>query len=119
MAAKKSSGKDTQQLAAPLNFLAGNGFSPPREDIHHFKVLIDHYFDDDSGSEFGDDDLWHTLYGFTIVHSIFSVMAGLIVEILSCYSLFTTLLNGLKMSEYETYWLTDFPLIIYWVCTKK
>ena len=21
--------------------------------------------------------------------------------------------NGLKMSEYEAYWLTDFPLIIY------
>jgi len=25
-----------------------------------------------------------------------------------------TLCNGLKMSEYELYWLTDFPLIISW-----
>ena len=30
-----------------------------------------------------------------------------------------TLRNGLKMSEYEVYWLIDFPLIIYWVRTKN
>ena len=27
----------------------------------------------------------------------------------SCCSLFITLRNGLKMSEYEVYWLTDIP----------
>ena len=52
----------------------------------------------------------------TIVHSVFSVMAGLIVEML--FMLFS-LRNGLKMSEYEACWLTDFPLIIYWVRAKK
>jgi len=42
-------------------------------------------------------------------------MAGLIVELLSSYcSLFITLRNGLKTSEYEVHWLTDFPLMIYW-----
>ena len=30
-----------------------------------------------------------------------------------------TLYNGLKVSEYEVYWLTDFPLIIYWARAKK
>ena len=65
-----------------MNSLVGDGLSPPREDIHHFEALIDYYFDDDSGSEFGDGDLWYALYGFMIVHSIFSVMAGLIVEML-------------------------------------
>ena len=54
----------------------------------------------------------------TIVHSIFSAMVGLIVEI-SCCSLFITLRNGLKMSGYEVYWLTDFPLIIYQARAKK
>ena len=29
--------------------------------------------------------------------------------------LFIILRNGLKMSECKVYWLTDFPLIIYWV----
>ena len=47
----------------------------------------------------------------TVEHSIFSIMAGLIVEILSCCSLFITLRNGLKMSEYEVYWLSGFLLI--------
>jgi len=46
-----------------------------------------------------------------IEHSIFSVMAGLIVEILLCFSLIITLLDGLKMRECEAYWLMDFPLI--------
>ena len=55
MAAKKSSVKETQRLAAALNSLAGDELSPPREDIHHFEALIDHYFDDDSGSEFGSE----------------------------------------------------------------
>jgi len=41
-------------------------------------------------------------------------MAGLIVELLFDCSLFVTLRNGLKMSEYEVHWLMDFPLIIYW-----
>jgi len=50
----------------------------------------------------------------TIVHSVFAVMAELIVEMLFMCPLFMTLRNGLKMSEYEVYWLTDFPLIIYW-----
>jgi len=35
---------------------------------------------------------------FTIVSSISSVMAGLIVDMLSCCSLFITLHNGLKVS---------------------
>jgi len=52
------------------------------------------------------------------MHSVFSVMAGLVVEMLfSVYNI--TLRNGLKMSEYEVYWLTDFPLMIYWVRAKK
>ena len=38
----------------------------------------------------------------TIVHSVFSVMAGLVVEIL--FMLFSVY-NRLKMSEYEVYWL--------------
>ena len=51
----------------------------------------------------------------TIVHSVISVMAILIVEML--FILFSvTLCNGLKMSEYEVCWLMDFPLIIY--CKK-
>ena len=55
----------------------------------------------------------------TIEHSISSVIAELIVEILSCCSPFIMLRNGLKMSEYEVYWLTGFPLIISWACAKK
>jgi len=49
-----------------------------------------------------------------IEHSIFSVTAELIVEILtfSCCSPFITLHNGLKISEYEVYWLKGFPLIV-------
>ena len=41
-----------------------------------------------------------------INHSIFSIMAGLIVEILP----FIVLRNGL-MSEYKEYWLMGFTLI--------
>ena len=48
----------------------------------------------------------------TIVHSIFSVMAGLIVEMLFMLSSVLTLRIRLTISEYEVYWLTDFPLII-------
>ena len=55
----------------------------------------------------------------TIVHSIFSMMAGLVVESFSCFSLFITLCNRLKMSKYKAYWRTDFPLIIYLARTKK
>ena len=44
----------------------------------------------------------------TIMHSVFSVMAGVVVEMLF---MFITLCNGLKTSEYEVYWLTDFPPI--------
>jgi len=33
--------------------------------------------------------------------------------------LFITLYNELKMSEHGVYWLTDYPLIIYWACSKK
>lgn len=51
----------------------------------------------------------------TIKHSVFSVMAGLIVEIL--FMLFSVH-NGLKMSEYEAYWLMGFPVIIYWARAK-
>jgi len=51
-----------------------------------------------------------------IVPSVFSIMAGLIVEIL--FMLFSVC-NGLKISEYEVYWLMDFPRIIYWARDKK
>ena len=40
----------------------------------------------------------HTL---TIKHSVFSIMAGLLIEMLLRCSLFKTLFNGLKMSEYK------------------
>jgi len=49
-----------------------------------------------------------------IEHSIFSMMTGLIVEIV--FMLFSMLLNGVKMNGYETYWLTGFPLINSCVC---
>jgi len=56
----------------------------------------------------------------TIVHSVFSIIAGLIVEMLfMLFSVYKSARNGLNMSEYEVYWLTDLPLIIYWVHTKK
>ena len=60
-------------------------------------------------------------HALTIEHSVFSVMAGLIEKMLcfSCCYLYIMLCNGLKMSEYEVCWLTDFPLIIYWACAKK
>ena len=44
----------------------------------------------------------------TIVHSIFSVMAGLFVKML--FMLFSVYNTVMTMSEYEAYWLTDFPL---------
>jgi len=56
------------------------------------------------------------LHALTIVHFVFFVMAGLVLKML--YMLFSVY-NILKMSEYEVYWLTDFPLIIYWVHAKK
>ena len=52
----------------------------------------------------------------TIKHSVFSVMSGLIVEIL--FMLFFVH-NGLKMSEYKAYWIMGFPLIYSWARTKK
>ena len=54
-----------------------------------------------------------------IKHSLFFVMAGLILVILSCCSLFIMLCNGLKVSEYEAYWLMGFPLIYSWADAKK
>ena len=48
----------------------------------------------------------------TIKHSVFSVIAGLNLEILSCFFPFIALCNGLEMSEYEVYCVIDFPLII-------
>ena len=51
-------------------------------------------------------------HALTIEHSVFSIMAGLIVEILFVlFSVFITLHNGLKMSKYEAYWLMGFLLI--------
>ena len=48
------------------------------------------------------------------MHSIFSVIAGLMVKMLfMLFSVYNTA-NELKMSEYEVHWLLDFPLIIYW-----
>ena len=38
-------------------------------------------------------------------------MAGLIVEILFMLFSVLMLLNGLKMSEYEAYWLMGFALV--------
>jgi len=50
----------------------------------------------------------HTL---TIEHSVISVMAGWIVDRLFVLSsIDNAMYNGLKLSEYEAYWLTDFPL---------
>ena len=60
--------------------------------------------------------VWCTL---TIEHFVFFIMGGFIVEMLSCCSVFIMLCNGLKMSEYEAYCLTDFPLIIGWARAKK
>ena len=51
--------------------------------------------------------------------SIFYEMARSIAKILSCYSLFITLCNGLKMSEYEAYWLTDFFDQLIFRCTPR
>ena len=55
----------------------------------------------------------------TIEHSIFSVMAGLIVEILLCCSPFIVLCNELNMSEYKAYWLKDNLLINNWEFGKN
>ena len=55
----------------------------------------------------------------TIMHSVFSVIAGFVLEMLFVlFSVYNTA-YGLKMSEYEVYWLTDFPLIIYQAHAKK
>ena len=45
----------------------------------------------------------HPLLGraLTIVHSVFSIMAGLFVEM---FFMLFSVYNGLKMSEYEVYW---------------
>jgi len=51
-----------------------------------------------------------------IEHTVFTVMAGLIVGIL--FMLFS-IYNGLKMSEYKAYWLMGFPLINNWVLARK
>ena len=55
----------------------------------------------------------------TTEHSVFSIMAELIVEMLFSCSLFIMMYNGLKISEYEAYCLTDFPIIISWTCAKR
>jgi len=47
-----------------------------------------------------------------IEHSVFSVMAALIVEIL--FMLFSVALRADEMSEYEAYWLAGFLLINTW-----
>ena len=41
------------------------------------------------------------------------------IECRDAFMLLSALCNGLKMSEYEAYWLTDFSLMISWACTKK
>jgi len=47
-------------------------------------------------------------------------MAELIVEMhFMLFSAYNTAYNGLKISEYEAYWLADFPLKIYWKHAKK
>jgi len=51
-----------------------------------------------------------------IDYSVFFIMAGLIVEILS---LLIMLCDRLKISEYDTHWQKGIPLINSWVCTKK
>ena len=45
-------------------------------------------------------------------------MAGLILKILLCCSLFIALCNGLKVSEYEADWSMDYSLINNWVRAK-
>jgi len=55
----------------------------------------------------------------TTEQSVFSVMAKLIIEILFMLFSIIMLNNGLKMSGYEVYWLTGFPIINNWVCTRK
>ena len=46
-----------------------------------------------------------------IKHSVFTVMTELIAERLFMLFFVRTLCDGLKMSEYEAYWLMDFLLI--------
>ena len=55
-------------------------------------------------------------HALMIEHTVFTVMAGLIVGIL--FMLFS-IYNGLKMSEYKAYWLMGFPLINNWVLARK
>ena len=48
----------------------------------------------------------------TIEHSVYFLLwLDWLQGHFSCCSLFITLSNGLKMSEYKAYWLTRFPLI--------
>ena len=58
---------------------------------------------------------WHKsineAHALTIEHSVFSIMAGLIVEM---FFVLFSIYNGLKMSEYEAYWLMSFALISSW-----
>ena len=49
----------------------------------------------------------------------YGIAPRLIEEKFSCCYPFITLYDGLRISEYGTYWLTDFPLINDWVHTKK
>ena len=44
--------------------------------------------------------------------SVFSVVAGLIAEVL--FTQFIMLYNGLNIAEYEAYWLINFPLVNDW-----
>jgi len=54
-----------------------------------------------------------------IDHSVFSVVAGLIVKILfMLFSVYNAALRA-KMSEYEAHWLTGFLLINIWACINQ
>ena len=54
MAARKAV-KKRERLLAALNSMAGDGLSIPSEDTRNFVALIDEYFDDESGSEVGEE----------------------------------------------------------------
>ena len=54
-----------------------------------------------------------------IEYFTFSVITGLIVRRFSCCFAFITLCNGLKMSEYEVYWLRHYLLISIAGCTPR
>jgi len=55
----------------------------------------------------------------TIKHFMFSVIAGLLIEMLFMLFSVYMLRNRLKMSKYKAYWLMDFLLINNWVRIKK